>query len=139
MAKEARVQSDRRSFPPLHPAVFGIRHLVKSQEASPVPALMKCTWSLGQQGGQQCRVVGRPPACHGVPRRGSTETLPLNLLIQAAQVTAFSHLERRQHNTWRPNHEPQKRFSLNEKVIHEMLNFRYMYRNERSLLVCTLR
>lgn len=45
-----------------------------------------------QQGSQQSRVVWCSPARNRVPWWCSAETLPLNLLIQAAQVTALRHL-----------------------------------------------
>lgn len=62
-----------------------------------------CSWgpnpdgSLSQQRSQQLGVVWCPPACDGVPGWCSTETLTLDLLIQTAQVAAFSHLQTQIH------------------------------------------
>lgn len=49
---------------------------------------------LAQEATQQLREVGGPPACDGVPSRGSTEALALHSSIQTGQMASVGHLGR---------------------------------------------
>lgn len=97
-----------------------------------------CVSPLSQQCGRQLRVVWCPPAGDGVPGWCSTETFTLHLLIQTAQVAAFSHLRRHEDSKRRTNWQKHWSMRYRQKGTARF-NWRQefaLHQTELGLLVC---